>query len=388
MQLAFGFLLPVLRPRRRRGRERPLPSGIVLVVALFIALCASLVWSPVQAQDLVHVVGRGEHLSQIAKRYGVSVTELIDYNEINDPNIIVTGQRLLIPGAGTLSSELYGTPAEAIELPAGNGYYTVRRGDTLSEIADRFGLDPEDLMRLNGLSNSNFVWVGQQLRLSARVEATSVSVDETERSDIAEEIYVVQVGDTLSEIAALYGTSTQDLLAANGLPNANFVWVGQRLRVKTSSAQSAIAAVLNTSTPVAAGPRPLVEAGAGEASMAPAEGTRWIEINLTDQTLTAWQGPVAIMHTSISSGLPGTPTVSGRFNIGLKFQSQRMTGPGYDLPGVPWVMYFHGEFALHGAYWHNNFGVPMSHGCVNVAVEESQFLYNWAPVGTEVYVHY
>lgn len=382
MQLALGPLSRCLPSGRRRPRTFS-RSGFIPIAALVVALAAALSWTTAFAQDLVHVVGRGEHLAQIAKRYGVSVTELIDYNEIDNPNIIVTGQRLLIPGAGTVSAEVYGTPAEEAQLPAGNGYYTVRRGDTLSEIAKRYELDPEDLMRLNGLSNANFIWVGQELRLSARVEPSGVTVDETERSDVAEVIYVVQEGDTLSEIAALYNTTTQELLTANGLPNSNFVWVGQSLRIKTSAVVSPLSEAANAQSRAI-----LPEIGAAEASLAPTDGTRWIEVNLTDQTLTAWQGDVAILYTKISSGLPGTPTITGRFNIGTKYQSQRMTGPGYDLPGVPWVMYFHGDYAIHGTYWHTNFGVPMSRGCVNVSVEESELLYQWAPVGTEVYVHY
>jgi lipoprotein-anchoring transpeptidase ErfK/SrfK len=65
-----------------------------------------------------------------------------------------------------------------------------------------------------------------------------------------------------------------------------------------------------------------------------------------------------------------------------------MTGPGYNLPNVPWVMYFAGANAIHGAYWHNNFGRPMSHGCVNMRISEAQWLYNWASIGTPVVVHY
>ncbi len=332
----------------------------ILVVALVVALGAARVY----AQDAVHVVARGEKLAVIARNYDISLNELISYNDITDPNFIFSGQRLLIPGQESGALSQYGTPAVADALPAGNGYYTVRRGDTLSEIAKRNGISTGDLLRLNGLTNANFVWVGQQLRLSARVEPTAIATDETETSDLAGEIYIVMPGDTLSQIAQRFGLSTQELLAANGLPNANFVWVGQRLRIK----------------------------GGGSAAtayqVAPADGRRWIEVDLTNQTLTAWQGDVAILYTSISSGLPGTPTVTGRFQIGVKYQSQRMTGPGYDLPGVPWVMYFYGSYALHGAYWHNNFGTPMSHGCVNVRVGESEMLYNWAPIGTEVYVHY
>ena len=121
---------------------------------------------------------------------------------------------------------------------------------------------------------------------------------------------------------------------------------------------------------------------------APASGYRYIEVNLSAQTLTAWQGDTAVLYTSVSTGTWATPTVTGRFSIGTKYTAQRMTGPGYDLPGVPWVMYFYGGYAIHGTYWHNNFGTPMSHGCVNMRTDEAAFLYNWAPPGTEVYVHY
>ncbi len=355
--------------------KRALAGALRWVPALLLGLLAAALWAPVaRAQDPVHVVAPGEQLGRIAKHYGVSVGELIDYNGIDDPNYIYTGQRLLIPNQPTGALAQYGTPANPDQLPAGNGYYTVRRGDTLSEIAKRHAISADDLLRLNGLTNANFVWVGQQLRVSARVEPAQIATDETERSDIAEDIYVVQPGDTLSEIAAATGVSMQELLAANGLPNADFVWVGQALRIKASL--SGTGGALSYDQPY------------GVAPEAPVDGRRWIEINLTDQTLTAWQGDVAILYTTISSGLPGTPTVTGRYQIGTKYQSQRMTGPGYDLPGVPWVMYFYGSFAIHGAYWHTNFGTPMSHGCVNVRVAEAQFLYNWAPAGTEVYVHY
>jgi lipoprotein-anchoring transpeptidase ErfK/SrfK len=94
------------------------------------------------------------------------------------------------------------------------------------------------------------------------------------------------------------------------------------------------------------------------------------------------------MHTKISSGRSNTPTVTGRVKVVRNYKSQRMSGAGYHKPGVPWVMYFYSGYAIHGAYWHNNFGNPMSHGCVNMRVEESEMLYDWAPQGTEVYVHH
>lgn len=122
-------------------------------------------------------------------------------------------------------------------------------------------------------------------------------------------------------------------------------------------------------------------------SNAPVDGARRIEINVTEQTLTAYQGDAVVMHTSVSTGRPATPTVLGRYNIRTKIPSQRMRGPGYDLPNVPSVMYFYAGYAIHGAYWHNNFGQVMSHGCVNMRLDEAAALYEWAGIGTEVHVY-
>ena len=65
----------------------------------------------------------------------------------------------------------------------------------------------------------------------------------------------------------------------------------------------------------------------------------------------------------------------------------RMTGNDYDVPNVPNVLYFDRGYALHGAYWHNNFGTPMSHGCVNLPLGNAQWLFNWAQIGTPVIIH-
>ncbi|MCB0113538.1 MAG: L,D-transpeptidase [Caldilineaceae bacterium] len=140
----------------------------------------------------------------------------------------------------------------------------------------------------------------------------------------------------------------------------------------------------NTPAPMPADPAPSLTAM--DASAAPADGVRRIEVDLSDQTLTAYQGDVVVLHTLVSTGRPATPTVLGQYNIRTKVPAQRMRGPGYDLPNVPSVMYFFAGYAIHGAYWHNNFGQTMSHGCVNMRLDEAAALYAWADVGTEVYV--
>jgi lipoprotein-anchoring transpeptidase ErfK/SrfK len=117
-------------------------------------------------------------------------------------------------------------------------------------------------------------------------------------------------------------------------------------------------------------------------------GVRWIEVNLTQQRVYAWEGDVLINSFIVSTGTWATPTVTGTFNIWNKTRIQTMSGPGYSLPNVPFVMYFYQDYGFHGTYWHNNFGTPMSHGCVNLTIPDSEWLYNWASYGTTVKVHY
>ncbi len=119
---------------------------------------------------------------------------------------------------------------------------------------------------------------------------------------------------------------------------------------------------------------------------------RWIDINLTTQQLTAYQNNVPMLQTYISSGAFGMETVTGVFRIYMRYEVQHITGYhlGYDYstPDVPYVQYFHGNFGLHGAYWHNSFGTPVSHGCVNLTVSDALWLWNFADYGTLVNVHY
>lgn len=115
-----------------------------------------------------------------------------------------------------------------------------------------------------------------------------------------------------------------------------------------------------------------------------AQGERWIEVSLKDQMLYAWDGGRLANRFPISSGVDDNPTVTGLFRIWARTVSQTMdggdraSGTYYNLPKVPWVQYFYHGYAIHGAYWHNNFGAPMSHGCVNLTIEDAEWLFNWA----------
>lgn len=116
---------------------------------------------------------------------------------------------------------------------------------------------------------------------------------------------------------------------------------------------------------------------------------RWIEVDLSDQMLTAWEGDTKFLETAISSGLRLTATPVGEFRIWIKLRATKMEGGQgayyYNLPNVPYVMFFENDevpgwrgYGLHGTYWHNDFGTPRSHGCVNLPTDIAEVLYNWS----------
>ena len=124
-------------------------------------------------------------------------------------------------------------------------------------------------------------------------------------------------------------------------------------------------------------------------------GKKFVRVNLIEQTLTAYEDSEVVLHTKVSTGLPSlgrnlglpTETPRGKFNIDPKVPAKHM-GNGqltadieaYELPGVPWTCFFEHMtgIAFHGTYWHDNFGGRMSHGCVNMRVDDAKWLYRWS----------
>ena len=116
---------------------------------------------------------------------------------------------------------------------------------------------------------------------------------------------------------------------------------------------------------------------------------KWIRVSLSQQYLWAMQGDVAVWEGYISTGTERFETPAGSYRILTKLESQTMEGvlggEYYNVPDVPWVMYFTDwGHALHGTYWHSNFGTPMSHGCVNLPMDVAAWMYQWAPLGARV----
>jgi hypothetical protein len=129
---------------------------------------------------------------------------------------------------------------------------------------------------------------------------------------------------------------------------------------------------------------------------------KWIGIDLYEQTLIAYEGETPVFSTLISSGLKDWGTNEGLFHVYLRYPRTSMSGAYqqpdfYYLQEVPWTMYFDGDIALHGTYWHDGFGYRASHGCVNASITDAKWLYDWAAdefdytisedVGPAIYVY-
>lgn len=115
----------------------------------------------------------------------------------------------------------------------------------------------------------------------------------------------------------------------------------------------------------------------------PTTTEKWIDVDLSEQRVVAYVGTRPIRAFIVSTGLPNTPTVQGEFRIWVKTRIQDMSGGSraagntYYLEDVEWVQYFYQDYGFHGTYWHNNFGQPMSHGCINMTNEDAKWLFEW-----------
>jgi lipoprotein-anchoring transpeptidase ErfK/SrfK len=202
-----------------------------------------------------------------------------------------------------------------------------------------------------------------------------------------------------SNIVAVAATATDE-----PLPTATPSATPNRIQPKQLSAANSGARPTWTLTPTPTDtpiptdtppPTYVSDSGGSKPAVRPlgvAADERWIDVDLSQQLLVAYEGNAPIFETLISSGTYDHPTVTGQFRIWLKYEAQTMDGSllGYDyyLENVPYVMYFYNDYALHGTFWHNNFGTPMSHGCVNMETSDAQWVFSWAGVGTVVNVHY
>ena len=174
----------------------------------------------------------GDTLSDIADRQGVSLNQLMQANGITNPNMVVAGQKLVLPGSRRATAA-----AAPRALPTAP--YTVKSGETLSEIADRFGTSTERLIKINGISNPNLVVAGTRLAIPGRPSSSAAPRNAKE--------HVVRSGESLSSIAGSYGLPVERLVAINKIDDPDLVVSGTRLK-------------LQAPPPVKATPKPAAQA--------------------------------------------------------------------------------------------------------------------------------
>lgn len=170
----------------------------------------------------IHIVQKGDTLTSIAKRYQVSVVQLMQENHLTDKNRIYVGQQLVIPDGGTVSS-----------VASGSDYY-VQKGDTLTSIAKRFGMSVNSLKDLNHLTG-DMIRVGQVLTVSGNGSVVSTpvnSVTPKNTTPIQGSSYTVQKGDSLWSIARRKGITVQELCSINNLSDSSVLQIGQELKLE------------------------------------------------------------------------------------------------------------------------------------------------------------
>ncbi|MBX3012040.1 MAG: LysM peptidoglycan-binding domain-containing protein [Caldilineaceae bacterium] len=199
----------------------------VFLLLLCMTLMATLVPSAAfaapanapAASGNYHVVKPGQTLSHIARYYGVTVNALKKANSLGDANYIYVGQHLYIPTGGG------GAPAGC------TSYYYVRHGDSLSKVAAWYGMKTSALASANGLSNANYIYVGQKLCIPNIYGGGYGPSKPDHGGGYGYGDYRVKAGDTLSEIAKWNGTTVRRLMHLNGLSNPNYIYVGQWIRL-------------------------------------------------------------------------------------------------------------------------------------------------------------
>jgi LysM repeat protein len=200
------------------------------------------------------VVKPGETLSEIADRNGISLKRLMQANGITNPDVVTAGQTLVIPGSGSggSSTRSYGSTGGS----SGSGTITVQDGDTLSEIADRAGISVNRLMRLNGLSDANKLSIGQKLVVGGGGNGGGGGY--TRQAAAAKPLptapYTVKKGETVSELAERFGTTTNRLLALNNISDPKLLVAGTRIAIPGRPSSPATSSRAASSSARAASP--------------------------------------------------------------------------------------------------------------------------------------
>ncbi len=192
-----------------------------------------------------YTVKSGDTLSTIASQHNTTVNQIVSLNQLSNPNLIYVGQVLKLKNNQTTNSSSATSSSTAATTA---GTYTVKAGDTLSAIASRYSTSSSTLASLNSLSNPNLIYVGQVLKVSSNASTSSSTNSSANNTVTTASSYTVKAGDTLSAIAAKYGTTYQALASANSISNPNDIYVGQVIKVSATVTAASSQTVSSTSS--------------------------------------------------------------------------------------------------------------------------------------------
>lgn len=191
-----------------------------------------------------YTVKSGDTLSGIASQYNTTVNQIVSLNQLSNPNLIYVGQVLKLKNSQTTNSSSSSSSTAATTV----GTYTVKAGDTLSAIASRYSTSSSTLASLNSLSNPNLIYVGQVLKVSSNALTSSSTSSSANSTVTTAASYTVKAGDTLSAIAAKYGTTYQALASTNSISNPNDIYVGQVIKVSATATAASSQAASSTNS--------------------------------------------------------------------------------------------------------------------------------------------
>lgn len=198
-----------------------------------------------EASAASYTVKSGDTLSGIANQYNTTVNQIVSLNQLSNPNLIYVGQVLKLKNSQTTNSSSSSSSSTATTTV---GTYTVKAGDTLSAIASRYSTSSSTLASLNSLSNPNLIYVGQVLKVSSNASTSSSTNSSANSTVTTAASYTVKAGDTLSAIAAKYGTTYQALASTNSISNPNDIYVGQVIKVSATATAASSQAASSTNS--------------------------------------------------------------------------------------------------------------------------------------------
>lgn len=367
------------------------------------------------SQAITYVIRSGDYLGHVAQEYGTTVKAIMDANNLASP-LVITDQFINIPPRSGYDNGAVVT-MDVAETAADSGDEIVELDDEVDELEARMRQE---------LDNANYPYAFTE----SSAEITRVYQDTVTGETAGPVNVVVEYWTHVSEkrYEDAWGLLSDGFKArAHDTVFEDYVNSYRDMSLCSAKAKNVevvsygiVQTIVNTDVTYRTGAdcttlefkltltlqsvqtsgewnieRVAVTQSVDEYALEldPSNGElKWIDVDISAQRVYAMVGNRRVREFVASTGIARYPTVIGQFEVWVKLRTDDMRGvdlgvPWY-LPDVPYVMYFFSDYGIHGTYWHDNFGTPMSHGCINLSIEDAEWLYNFSEVGTAVNVHY